>query len=73
MLDLSKIEAGKLELNPETGSIRPRLIDEVIGTVGQLAEENNNRLAAWTAPEQARPAPTTDPMRLRAGISCSTC
>jgi GAF domain-containing protein len=43
ILDLSKIEAGKLELNPERVNLA-RLIDEVIGTAGQLAEKNNNRL-----------------------------
>jgi signal transduction histidine kinase len=43
VLDLSKIEAGKLELNPERVDLT-RLIDEVIGTAGQLAEKNNNRL-----------------------------
>jgi signal transduction histidine kinase len=43
VLDLSKIEAGKLELNPESVNL-PRLIDEVIGTAGQLAEKNQNRL-----------------------------
>jgi signal transduction histidine kinase len=43
ILDLSKIEAGKLELNPESVNLA-RLIDEVIGTAGQLAEKNKNRL-----------------------------
>ena len=43
VLDLSKIEAGKLELNPEPVNLA-RLIDEVIGTAGQLAEKNKNRL-----------------------------
>src|SRR5207302_9121440 len=43
ILDLSKIEAGKLELNPESVNL-PRLIDEVIGTAEQLAEKNHNRL-----------------------------
>src|SRR5262249_23623438 len=33
ILDLSKIEAGKLELNPESVNL-VRLIDEVIGTAG---------------------------------------
>src|SRR5215469_9659197 len=42
ILDLSKIEAGKLELNPEPINLT-RLIDEVIGTAGQLAEKNKNR------------------------------
>jgi signal transduction histidine kinase len=43
VLDLSKIEAGKLELNPERINLA-RLIDEVVGTAGQLAEKNQNRL-----------------------------
>jgi signal transduction histidine kinase len=43
VLDLSKIEAGKLELNVEAVDLA-RLIDEVIGTAGQLAEKNQNRL-----------------------------
>src|SRR5207237_1170499 len=38
VLDLSKIEAGKLELNPQTVQLAP-LINEVIGTAGQLAEQ----------------------------------
>jgi signal transduction histidine kinase/putative methionine-R-sulfoxide reductase with GAF domain len=43
VLDLSKIEAGKLELNFEPVNLA-RLIDEVIGTARQLAEKNHNRL-----------------------------
>jgi signal transduction histidine kinase len=43
ILDLSKIEAGKLELNPEPVNLA-RFIDEVIGTAGQLADKNHNRL-----------------------------
>jgi light-regulated signal transduction histidine kinase (bacteriophytochrome) len=43
VLDLSKIEAGKLELNPEPVNLA-QLIDEVIGTAGGLAEKNQNRL-----------------------------
>src|SRR5262245_59135770 len=41
VLDLSKIEAGKLELNPQTVQLAP-LINDVIGTAGQLAERNKN-------------------------------
>src|SRR5215467_14123391 len=44
VLDLSKIGAGKLEFNPQTVQLAP-LINEVIGTAGQLAEKNKNRLA----------------------------
>jgi signal transduction histidine kinase len=43
VLDLSKIEAGKLDLNPESIDLT-RLIDEVIATADQLAERNKNRL-----------------------------
>ena len=62
VLDLSKIEAGKLELNPEAVNLSP-LIDEVIGTAGQLAEQNGNRLVVECAPNLA--PITADPMRLR--------
>ncbi len=62
VLDLSKIEAGKLELSPESVSLAP-LIDEVIGTAGQLAEQNQNRLMV-EAPEHLG-AVIVDPMRLR--------
>jgi signal transduction histidine kinase len=62
VLDLSKIEAGKLELNPESVSIAP-LIDEVIGTAVQLAEKNKNRLVFEAEPNLG--SVTTDPMRLR--------
>jgi signal transduction histidine kinase len=62
VLDLSKIEAGKLELNPESVSIAP-LIDEVIATAGQLAEKNKNRLVIEAEPNLG--SVTTDPMRLR--------
>jgi CheY-like chemotaxis protein len=44
VLDLSKIEAGKLELHLESVSISP-LIDDVIGTARPLAEQNKNILA----------------------------
>ena len=62
VLDLSKIEAGKLELNPESVNLAP-LIDEVVGTASQLADKNKNRLVVEA--EQNLGAVTTDPMRLR--------
>jgi signal transduction histidine kinase len=62
VLDLSKIEAGKLELNPQTVQLAP-LIDEVAGTARQLAEQNKNRLAV-DAPGDLGML-TVDPMRLR--------
>ena len=62
VLDLSKIEAGKLELNPQTVQLAP-LIEEVIGTARQLAEQNKNRLIL-DAQENLGPL-TVDPLRLR--------
>jgi signal transduction histidine kinase len=62
VLDLSKIEAGKLELNPQTVQLGP-LIKDVISTAEQLAEQNKNRLVV-DAPENPG-ALTVDPMRLR--------
>jgi signal transduction histidine kinase len=62
VLDLSKIEAGKLELNPQTVELAP-LIDEVVGTARQLAEQNQNRLAVEA--EASLGSLSVDPMRLR--------
>jgi len=62
VLDLSKIEAGKLELNPQTVQLAP-LINEVIGTAGQLAEQNKNRLVVDAQGNLG--VLTVDPMRLR--------
>jgi two-component system NtrC family sensor kinase len=62
ILDLSKIEAGKLELNSESVNLAP-LIDDIIGTAGQLAVQNQNRLVV-ECQENLAPL-TVDPMRLR--------
>jgi GAF domain-containing protein/two-component sensor histidine kinase len=62
VLDLSKIEAGKLELNPQTVQLAT-LIEEVIGTARQLAEQNKNRLILDA--QENLGALTVDPLRLR--------
>jgi two-component system, NtrC family, sensor kinase len=62
VLDLSKIEAGKLELNPQTVQLTA-LVKEVIETAGQLAEQNKNRLIVDAQDNLG--ALTVDPMRLR--------
>jgi signal transduction histidine kinase len=62
ILDLSKIEAGKLELTPEVVQLPP-LLDEVIGTARHLAEQKKNRLAADYPKDLG--ALAVDPMRLR--------
>jgi signal transduction histidine kinase len=62
ILDLSKIEVGKLELNLEPVNLA-RLVDEVIGTAGQLAEKNKNRLVVDA--QENLGALITDSMRLK--------
>jgi signal transduction histidine kinase len=62
VLDLSKIEAGKLDLNPEQVNLAP-LIDEVAGTARQLAEQKSNRFSVDYPRDLG--IVTVDPMRLR--------
>jgi signal transduction histidine kinase len=62
VLDMSKIEAGKLELNPQTVQLAS-LINDVISTAGQLAEQNKNRLVVDAQEDLG--VLTVDPMRLR--------
>jgi signal transduction histidine kinase len=62
VLDLSKIEAGKLELSPEQVNLAP-LIDDVIGTARQLAEQKSNRLSVDYPRDLG--SLLVDPMRLR--------
>jgi signal transduction histidine kinase len=62
VLDLSKIEAGKLELNPQTVQLAP-LVDEVVGTARELAQQNKNRLVVEV--QENLGVLTVDPMRLR--------
>jgi signal transduction histidine kinase len=62
ILDLSKIEVGKLELNLEPVNLA-RLVDEVIGTAGQLAEKNKNRLVVEA--QENLGTLTADSMRLK--------
>ena len=62
VLDLSKIEAGKLDLNPESINVPP-LVDEVAGTARPLAEQNANRLLVDCPAEL--PSLHVDALRLR--------
>jgi signal transduction histidine kinase/DNA-binding response OmpR family regulator len=62
ILDLSKIEAGKLELNVESVSIAP-MIEEVSGTARPLAEQNGNKLIVECPRDIG--SLQADPVRLR--------
>jgi signal transduction histidine kinase/DNA-binding response OmpR family regulator len=50
VLDLSKIEAGKMDLYLETFDIQP-LIQDVVSTIRPLAEKNANTLIVHSAPD----------------------
>src|SRR5262249_30809300 len=62
VLDLSKIEAGKLELNIESVLLAP-VLEDVAGTARSLAEQNKNRLTVDYPKEPGRLL--VDSMRLR--------
>ena len=65
ILDLSKIEAGKMDLNLESVLLAP-LIEDVATTMRPIAEKNGNRLQVDCAPELG--LATADPMRLRQAL-----
>jgi adenylate cyclase len=62
ILDLSKIEAGKMDLTLESVAIRP-VVDEMLGTARPLAEQNKNALEL-DCPEEVGSV-HADNMRLR--------
>jgi signal transduction histidine kinase len=62
ILDLSKIEAGRLEINPEPVDVAG-FIDEVVATALPLAERNGNRLVAQV--DARAEMLEADPVRLR--------
>jgi adenylate cyclase len=65
ILDLSKIEAGRMELNLETFSVAP-LIDEVVKTFETLAAKNVNRIVVdW---DPAMKSIHADQMRVRQAL-----
>ena len=58
ILDLSKIEAGKMELHLESFPVAP-LIEDVVKTIQPLAEKNGNRLVVeLRRPTSGRCTPT---------------
>jgi adenylate cyclase len=65
ILDLSKIEAGRMELNLETFSVAP-LIDEVVKTFDTLAAKNANRIVVDCDP--ATKSIHADQMRVRQAL-----
>ncbi len=50
VLDLSKIEAGKMELYRETFDVKS-MVDEVVSTVEPLIEKNHNRIEVKISPD----------------------
>jgi signal transduction histidine kinase len=62
ILDISKIEAGRMELSLEQLSLYP-LLDAVIATIGPLAQQRGNMLELHAPP--ALPPLTTDSIRLQ--------
>ena len=48
ILDLSKIEAGKMALSPEPFDVRS-MIDGLVDTIGPLVQKNSNTLTVTTA------------------------
>jgi len=65
ILDLSKIEAGKMELNLELFAVEP-LVEEVAATVQPLAEKNGNQLVVACAADVG--TMRTDPTRVRQAL-----
>ena len=56
ILDLSKIEAGRMELALSSFALAP-LIDDVVKTIEPLAAKNCNRLRSSATPESGRCMP----------------
>ena len=65
ILDLSKIEAGRMELNLETFALAP-LIDDVVKTIEPLAAKNGNQVAVHC--DAAIGTMHADQMRLRQAL-----
>jgi PAS domain S-box-containing protein len=62
ILDLSKIEAGRMELSVEQFNLRP-LLDETLATITPLAQQRGNVVTLQVASDL--PQLTTDPTRLQ--------
>jgi signal transduction histidine kinase len=65
ILDLSKIEAGRMELHLDTFELRP-LIDDVVKTIEPLAAKNTNQVAVSC--DGATGTMHADQMRLRQAL-----
>ncbi len=65
ILDLSKIEAGKLELSLESVAVGP-MVEDVVSTIRQLAQKNGNQVVAECPADVG--AIRADPTRLRQSL-----
>ena len=50
ILDLSKIEAGRMDIHVETFAVAP-MVDEVVATITPIAAKNGNQIVVLCAPE----------------------
>ncbi|MBE0591373.1 MAG: response regulator, partial [Gemmatimonadales bacterium] len=65
ILDLSKIEAGRMDLHIESFALRP-LVEDVAATVRPLADKNGNDLVVECAPDVG--SMQADPTRVRQAL-----
>ena len=65
ILDLSKIEAGRMEVHPENFDIQT-LVDEVAATVRPMMEKNSNQFAVELPPQLG--SMYTDAMKVRQSL-----
>ena len=65
ILDLSKIEAGRMDLHVESFAIAP-LIEDVVTTVGPLAAKNGDRIVVEVPADLGRMR--ADPLRVRQAL-----
>ena len=67
ILDLSKIEAGKMELHPELFSIAP-LVEDIAATVRPMAEKNGNEVHVECPPGAGAGSMIADTTRVRQAL-----
>lgn len=67
LLDLSRVEAGRMDLNPEPVDLR-EFLDEVQVVARPLADQRNNQLEVKNLVDPAQPRLVADKLRLRQAV-----